>query len=398
METKSYAIKNALIVTPTEVLKGKVLLTDGATIAALVDQADWTPSPDQQVIDAEGAWLMPGFIDIHADYIEHMAAPRPSSLMDFRLALREAEKELVTHGVTTMFHSLSFYKTSEFGDNPVRNSKNVRRFIDLIDQMHQGPHLVRHRFHARLEIDNPGALADLEEFIRNRKVHLLSFMDHTPGQGQYRNLEIFRETLKGYRNLADHEVDAIIDKHQTKEVLSLEVLTSLARTALDHGVAVASHDDDTVDKVKLVKSLGATISEFPITLEVAREAQAQGLATVAGAPNILLGGSHSGNLSAAEAIQAGVIDILCSDYYPAALLHGVFRMVKDYGQTLPAMVALVSSHPAQATGLGEITGAIRPGLRADLLLCRELEDGFPVVEAVFVDGVLVHQTSYRRSR
>ncbi len=398
MEHQRYAIKNALIVTPTEVLEGQVLLTNGATILDLVDQASWTPQADQTVIDAEGAWLMPGFIDIHADYIEHMAAPRPTSLMDFRLALREAEKELVTHGVTTMFHSLSFYKSSEFGDNPVRHSKNVRRFIDLIDQLHQGPHLVRHRFHARLEIDNVAALPDLEEFIKDHKVHLLSFMDHTPGQGQYRNLEIFRETLKGYRNLADHEVDAIIDKHQTKEVLSFEVLTDLARVALNHGVAVASHDDDTVEKVSLVKSFGATISEFPITLEVAHEARAQGLATVAGAPNILLGGSHSGNLGAAEAIQAGAVDILCSDYYPAALLHGVFRMVKEYGQTLPAMVALVSTNPAAATGLGGFTGALRPGLRADMLLCRALEDGFPVVEAVFVDGDLVHQTHYRRPR
>jgi alpha-D-ribose 1-methylphosphonate 5-triphosphate diphosphatase len=384
------------IITPREVVENHALLIRNERIIDLVP-AELVSEAAAEVIDVDGAYIMPGIIDIHADYIEHMAAPRPTSMMDFRLALRESERELITHGVTTMYHSLAIYDFTEFMPSPVRHPDHTRRLIGLIDSTRHSEHLIRHRFHARFEIDNLNRVAELEEYIREGTVHLISFMDHTPGQGQYRNLEIYRKTLKGYRNLSDHEVDAIILKSKSREKLTLHAIAELAQLAAEHGIAVASHDDDSLEKLTLVRGFGATISEFPITLEVALAARELGMHAVAGAPNVLLGGSHSGNLSAAEAVLAGAVDVLCSDYYPASLLHAVFQLHHEQGHYLPDMVNLVTRNPAAAVLADEELGSVEAGKRADLLIVDLLEDGTPAVTGAFVDGVYVYSSVYRRS-
>ena len=393
-----YRITGGRIVTPERVLDGRDLLIEDDRIVGTILTGSDTPGEKAvtELIDAEGGYVLPGLIDIHADYIEHMAAPRPTSIMDFRFALREAERNLITHGVTTMFHSLAIYDFTEFVPSPIRAPENTRRLIDLIDATHRSPHMIHHRFHARFEIDNLGRVEELEQYIREGKVHLLSFMDHTPGQGQYRNLEIYRKTLKGYRNISDDEVDRIITHSQSREKLSLERIKELTDLAAAHGIAVASHDDDSLEKLELVRGFGTTISEFPITLEVARRARQMGMHTVAGAPNVLLGGSHSGNLSAAEAVFAGAVDILCSDYFPAALLEAVFQLHRSYGQSLPKAVSLVTLNPARAVRMENEIGSLEPDKRADVLVVREPEVGAPAVVRAFVSGVQVYQAQYRR--
>jgi alpha-D-ribose 1-methylphosphonate 5-triphosphate diphosphatase len=358
-----YVLTNGSIVTEDAVLTGYDLLVEGERIVGMVPSGTRGATRDD-VIDAEGGFVLPGMIDIHADYIERMAAPRPTSIMNFALSLRESERELVTHGITTMFHSLSFYAFTEFEKSPIRTPENTRRFVELIDAMRKSDRLIRHRFHARFEIDNVGRVDELVEYIENGMIHLVSFMDHTPGQGQYRNLEIYRKTLKGYRDISDAEIEGIIEVSRKREKLSLDGIRQLVSLAASNNIAIASHDDDSVDKLELVRSLGMSISEFPITLEVAREATRVGMHVAAGAPNVLLGGSHSGNLSAAEAILDGSVDILCSDYYPAAMLHAVFFMHREKGLPLADMVRL-------------------------------LEGNFPVVAATFVNGMPVLTTGYR---
>jgi alpha-D-ribose 1-methylphosphonate 5-triphosphate diphosphatase len=256
-------------------------------------------------------------------------------------------------------------------------------------------HLVRHRFHARFEIDNVEEVENLKSYIKENKVHLVSFMDHTPGQGQYRHLEIYRNTVKSYNNLSDSSIDVLIHNHQTKEKLSIEDIKEITQLAHDHHIAVASHDDDSLEKLELISSFGTTISEFPITLEVARRAKELGMYTIAGAPNVLLGGSHSGNLGAAEAIQYQCIDILCSDYYPAAMLHSIFELVENYGMDLVDMIKLVSINPAKAVKMEAEIGSIREGKKADLLIIEKISDDFPVITGVFVDGKLIQKTNYR---
>jgi phosphonate metabolism protein PhnM len=387
-------LENGVIVTPEGLLEGRSLVIEGDRIVSLESSPVPGAEGDER-IDVAGAFIMPGFIDIHADYIERMAAPRPSSLMDFTLALREAEREFVTHGITTMFHSLSFYKDGDFGHNPIRSSENTARLMELVHRSHSRQHLIRHRFHARFEVDNTDRVEELTRYLREGKIHLLSFMDHTPGQGQFRNLEIYRKTIKGYRSLSEAELDRMIADIQARERLTAEDIAEIAGIATEHGISLASHDDDSPEKLALVTSFGTRISEFPITLEIAREARRLGMHTVAGAPNILLGGSHSGNLSAAEAIIDGSVDVLCSDYYPAALLHAVFTMHRKHGLPLHDMVNLATRNAALAVGMDAELGSVEAGKKADLLVVDELEDGFPVVTAAFVDGRSILRTSYR---
>lgn len=388
-------ITNGTLVLPDSILEDHDLIIRDGRIDAIIPRSRAVLGQAANVIDARGGHVLPGFIDIHSDYIEHMAAPRPSSVMDFALSLHETERELIGHGVTTMFHSLSIYKQTLFTEKPIRNPENIKKFIDLIADSHTSRHLVRHRFHARYEIDNLDRVDELVGYICEGKIHLVSFMDHTPGQGQYRDLEIFKQTLKGYQSWSDDDLDRVINETQSTPKLTLERIASVAAIACEHGVAVASHDDDSPEKVALVKSFGTTISEFPITMEVAHTARAIGLKTIVGAPNVLLGGSHSGNLCAASAIKAGAVDILCSDYYPAALLHAVYRMHEQHGMDLARMVKLVTLHPAQAVYLDSELGSLEKGKRADILVVEKLDDGLPVVTSAIVDGVSVFHTEYR---
>lgn len=389
-----YAITNASIVAEDEILTGMDLIVHGDSIADIVPEGR-LPLPPESIVDARGAFLMPGFVDIHADYIEKMAAPRPSSLMDFSLSLREAERELATHGITTMFHSLSFFDHVVFDANPIRDPENTKRFIDIIEGSHAAKHLIRHRFHARFEIDNLRRVEEISGYIRSGKVHLISFMDHTPGQGQYRDLELYRGTIKGYRSISDREIDEEIVNLQGREKLEDSEIREIAALALSNGIAVASHDDDTMEKLAFVQGFGATISEFPITIEAAREAKRLGLRTVMGAPNVLLGGSHSGNLSAIVAVLDGSADILCSDYYPAAILHAIFTLVDAHGLALPAATRLATLNPAMAVNLGDRLGSLVPGKKADLILVERIGAGFPVVTRVIVDGRTIMTTDYR---
>ncbi|MCG8483380.1 MAG: phosphonate metabolism protein PhnM [Clostridia bacterium] len=390
-----YIITNGHIVTEDSIITGYDLVIENDNIKQIIKRNEMDAYKDYEMVDANGGYITPGFIDIHADYIEHMAAPRPTSLMDFDLSIRECEKQLIAHGITTMFHSLSLYKSSEFGNNPVRTPENVCKFMDLIDKTHTSKHLIRHRFHVRFEIDNLEQIDNLKHYINADKVHLVSLMDHTPGQGQYRNLEIYRETLKGYSDLSDTQIDEIIENSQNKEKMTIEMIKEIADLVKEKNIAFASHDDDSIEKLDLVKSLGATISEFPITLEVAKEAKKRGMYALAGAPNVLMGGSHSGNLSAAVAVEHDSVDILCSDYYPAALLHAIFKLHEDYGHDLSDMFKLVTLNPAKAVKMDDSIGSIKENKKADILIIEKIDDSYPVITSVFVDGILISKTNYR---
>lgn len=382
-------IKNIDIVTRDEVLHDYEIYIEDGIIQEIGKKIN---KPNVEVVDGQGGTLMPGFIDVHSDYIEQLAAPRVTSVMDFNLALYEFERELVTHGITTMYHSISFLKDT--GKKALRQPKNVRKMIELIDQSHKQLHLVHHRFHLRLELDNMNVVDDVVEYIQKGQVHLLSFMDHTPGQGQYRDLEIYKKSYLNDEGLSEEQVQAQITNLMNKEKLTLDKIQTIANYAKEKNIPIASHDDDSIEKLDIIKSFNATISEFPITMEVLKEAHEQGFMTVVGAPNILLGGSHAGNLSAKEAIESGCADVLCSDYYPASLLHAIYNMA-DSGQELHEMVKKVTYNPAQAVGIEAEVGSIEVGKKADVLIVMRLPDKFPAITHVFVEGVQVSNMNYR---
>lgn len=390
-----YIIHNGLVITEDTITDELAVVVDGKYIHSLIPTGQIAEFPGAKLIDAQGGYITPGFIDIHSDYIETIASPRPTSMIDFNISLREAEKILVNNGITTMFHSLSFYRDDIFMKNPMREPNKVQEMIDLIDAKSDDLQLIRHRLHARFEIDNVNGVGQLVENIEQNKIHLVSFMDHTPGQGQYRNLEKYYETLRGYRDVTYDEVQTIILEKQACETITLEDMERIAKLATEKNIAVASHDDDHIEKLHLVKSFGTTISEFPITLEVAKEAKKLGFHTIVGAPNVLLGKSHSGNLSAVEAIEHGCADILCSDYYPVALLHAVFHLHEKYGFDLHEMFQKVTLNPARAVKMDDDIGSIRPGKKADILIIEKMRDGYPMITTTMVDGVVITETNYR---
>jgi alpha-D-ribose 1-methylphosphonate 5-triphosphate diphosphatase len=387
-------IRNAKIITENEVLEGYDLIIDNDRIIDIEESRIYESHELSDVLDAKGSYLSPGFIDIHSDYIEHMAAPRPAIMMDFGLSLYETERELLTHGITTIYHSLSLFKHSEFHYKPIRDTENVKKLAESISRVNSENGIINHKFHARFEIDNHDEVENIKTYIREGKVDLISFMDHTPGQGQYRDIEEFRRTLKGYNEHTEEGLDKIIEKHLNKPKITVQDMKKIADTAIEHNIPIASHDDDTVKKLDFVKSLGVTISEFPITLQTAKDAKNKGLYTIAGAPNVMLGGSHNGNLSASEGIANEAVDILCSDYYPPSLLHSVFTLHRTNNLPLHDMFKLITQNPAKAVGIDKDYGIIKKGYKADLLLIDILPEGLPVIKKVLVNGKQVFSVDY----
>lgn len=389
------AIVNGKIITQGSILADKILIIDGDRIAGFANSID--PAGFERVVNAHGRYVMPGFIDIHSDRIEQFIQPRPTALMGFELGMKACERELLSQGITTMYHSLSLCRDEFFGAKAIRQKENVKKLADLIGDIHNRYHLIHHRFHLRIEIDNLDAFDIAKEMIESHLVHEISFMDHTPGQGQYKSLEVYEKTLSGYGGSEYLKLgfEGVLEYHEHKETLTFHQLKELAALAHEHGIAVASHDDDCVEKLEINRRLGVDISEFPITLQTARAAKTFGFYTVVGAPNILLGGSHSGNMSAAEAIEADCADILCSDYYPAALLHGVFIMHENFDIPLWEMAKKVSLNPAKAVRLDGDYGSLDVGKKADILIVEVL-DGYPVITHALVDGVLSSRVEYRR--
>ncbi|KGR79334.1 phosphonate metabolism protein PhnM [Ureibacillus manganicus] len=390
-----YILTNGIIVTEHEMLINHAVVVENDIITKIIHENRVEEFKEGKIIDAKGGFITPGFVDIHSDYIETILSPRPSSIMDVNLGLRESERILATHGITTMFHSLSYYGDDKFSHKAIRNPENVQKIVNAIHESHDSKHLIRHRLHARFEIDCIDQMPIIIENINDNKVHLLSFMDHTPGQGQYRNLETYKGIMLGYRDMTEEELDGIIEEQMDKDKITFKDIERISKLAIERNIAVASHDDDEIEKLKLVQSYGTTISEFPITLAVAKAAKELNLHTIAGAPNILLGGSHTGNLSAAEAIRERVIDIICSDYYPPAMLHGIFEMYKNYNEDLHYLFQLVTINPARAVNLGDELGSIEEGKKADLLVIEQMDDGFPIITSTMVDGKLIMQTNYR---
>jgi alpha-D-ribose 1-methylphosphonate 5-triphosphate diphosphatase len=285
-------------------------------------------------------------------------------------AVFEIDKRLAAAGVTTAYAALSFIEV----DNPghVRHSERVSEVVQALNRLHPAL-LTDLRVHARFEVSTPASAGPLLEALNAGHIQLLSLMDHTPGQGQYRDIEQFINFMVKWRRVDRAYVEREIEERKARSGDANEHWTlarDMAALAAEQGLPIASHDDDTFEKVDLVASLGATICEFPVTLEAAEEGRRRGMHVVMGAPNAMRGESHSGNLAAREAIAAGVVDALAADYHPATLLHAAFTLARSGLIDLPAAIALISTGPAVSLGLHD-RGRIAPGMRADLALVEQ---------------------------
>jgi alpha-D-ribose 1-methylphosphonate 5-triphosphate diphosphatase len=371
------AIENARIVTADAVIAG------GLRVEAGLIQAITAPgSAGPDAVDFAGDYLLPGLVELHTDNLERQFQPRPKVRWPAAAALIAHDQQIAAAGITTVCDAIcvGFYSGKrerlEFLEGSI-SALDGARVAGLLK--------AEHLLHLRCEVSDPHVVELFEPWADRPDLRLVSFMDHTPGQRQWQDLAKYRTFHRGRSEATDAEFDAMIERRIEQQPLFAERHRAelLARLA-GRPVALASHDDTTAEHVHQAVAEGMAIAEFPTTQVAAEAARAQGMQIVMGAPNVILGGSHSGNVAAAALAGAGLLDGLSSDYVPVSLLHAAFRLAELPGQSLPATVGLVSRRPAAMIGLAD-RGAIAPGLRADLVRVRRVEDA-PVVLAVWRGG------------
>ncbi len=373
-------LSNAQIITGDSVISGTVRIVDGkiADISAGATQAAGTQ-------DLGGDYLLPGLVEIHTDNMEKHFEPRPGAVWPSPLAAVLAhDAQVIGAGITTVLDAVCV------GD--YRDSGKRRRILkDSVESVAtaRAADLLRadHLFHLRCEISDPGVVEMFEPYADHPLLRLVSLMDHTPGQRQWRDLESYRRFHRD-KGWNDSEFADVIASFQVQMADNSDVnrkaVLDLCR-GLD--VPLASHDDTTEEHVEQAHAEGIAISEFPTSLPAAKLARSYGMMNVMGAPNVVRGGSHSGNISALALAEAGLLDVLSSDYVPSSLLHAGFLLHQRAGMSLPDAVRTIALNPARSIGLTD-RGEIAPGQRADLLRVR-LHGDLPVVREVWRNGVRV---------
>lgn len=375
--TNETILTNALIVTPETVLSGSLTLRDDL-IHALDDRAGNTPA----ALDCRGDYLIPGLIEMHTDNLEKQLMPRPGVLWPSAMAaLLMHDTQIIGSGITTVLDSICCGEMNE--------GKMRRKIFDLsVEAVRHGRELgllrAEHLLHLRCEICDPLVLEHFEPLVDDPLLRLASLMDHTPGQRQFTSHQKYRQYYE-HMGWSDEEYDKMVaELRETQERLAPAHRASIIGLCRERGISLASHDDTTVAHVDHAADEGVTISEFPCTSEAAAHCRERGLSIIMGAPNVVRGGSHSGNVSALDMAEADLLDILSSDYVPASLLHAAFILHGSLGKPLPEAVATITANPARALGLDD-RGELTPGKRADIVRVR-MVDGHPVVISVWKNG------------
>jgi alpha-D-ribose 1-methylphosphonate 5-triphosphate diphosphatase len=383
----SLAITNATVVLPDRVMEGWAVGIQDGVICHIGPTREVTGLYADEV-DAGDAYLMPGIIDLHNDSLETEINPRPETNLPVEFALANLERRLIASGVTTEFHAMAFM-------NMAKSSRTIdataRRAEYIAAIRRQESRVVDHHILHRLDVWSPESLDAIFQSTARLDVRYVSLNDHTPGQGQYRDLAGYMERMTAWRQqrggapLSPEEVyERIAARAADTETLPF-VYRRVIEERGEQGIIIASHDDDSPQKVEMQFASGSTICEFPITVDTARRARELGMWIVVGAPNIVRGGSSSGNQDARELFELGLADIICADYHAPSLLVSAFKLISDGLCDLPFAVRTLTLNAAKAVGL-ERVGAIRMGYRADLTIVRETTRGHPAVEAAFRAG------------
>mgnify|MGYP000037089579 CR=1 FL=1 len=333
----------------------------------------------ENAIDLGDKKITPGIIDLHGDAIEKELEPRPGAVFPIHLSVAELDKKLSMAGITTMFHAIGFE------DNP-KKSRSVEFAIRQIEEIYHANHNhlgVDNLIHARFELSNIDATEPIKKLIKKGMVKLLSLMDHSPGQGQFKTLESFKKYYGSYYGLSEEEIQLVVEKKLNKDE---DKINDLIACAKEHNLILLSHDDDSIEKLEGLLELGVRISEFPLDKKVAKYAVSKNIATGMGAPNIVRGGSQSGNISAIELVKENICGYLCSDYHPASMLQAVYKMKEDANLDIAKGFAMITTIPAQYAHLDD-RGVIEVGKRADLIVIDDsslpkvvwtIKDGSPV--------------------
>jgi len=370
-------ITNARIVTKNDVIHGSLLVQDGE----IKDVSDG-PSSESNAMDFDGDYCIPGLVELHTDNLEKHFKPRPGVAWPAEAAVMAHDAQMAAAGITTILDAIRVGDT--WPNSQVR--VDAANMAEAISSM-KAKKMLRseHYFHIRCEISNADVLSQFEYFVTEPNVRLVSLMDHTPGQRQFVDEAKYREYYQGKYSLTDLDMDRMIERQKADQLrFSDKHRTALVETCKNAGLSLASHDDAKVDHVEEAAQEGVVISEFPTTIEAAGAAREHGLKILMGAPNLVLGGSHSGNVSAMDLAERGLLDILSSDYVPASLMHGAFLVAQKTDITLPDAVASISSVPAQMAGL-EDRGELAAGKKADFSRVR-VENDIPLITSVWREG------------
>ena len=376
---------NAQLVLQDEVVKGSLTSQHG-----LIQHIDQGQTSVPHAIDLQGDYLIPGLVEVHTDNFERHMMPRPKVRWDDAPALLAHDAEIAAAGITTVLDALG---VGEADPESVRGSEWDTVLNCISDFVARGVLRADHFLHVRCELPAPNTLELFKPFEGHDLVKMISVMDHTPGQRQWENIEhawIYFTGKKGWSKEKFEERLALAQDAQARYAQPHRAF--FTQYCKDKHIALASHDDTTVAHVEEAFVEGATVSEFPTTVAAAQAAKARNMLTIMGGPNVVRGGSHSGNVSAIELAKLGLVDILSSDYVPGSLMSATVRLTETTQLSLPQAVALVSRHPARSVGLHD-RGSLEPGLRSDLVQVRmiNLPNGRhqPIVRAVWRGGVRV---------
>jgi alpha-D-ribose 1-methylphosphonate 5-triphosphate diphosphatase len=374
-------IKNARIVTRDEVFTGTVRVEDGK-IAELSSGA--TSAPD--AIDWEGDYLLPGLVELHTDNLEKHLVPRPGVHWNIDAAFVIHDAQIAAAGITTVFDALAIGSRES---NKVRGRDVQLRAADALARFSQkGLLRAEHFLHLRCEIATADVVELFDTLSQHPLMRLASVMDHTPGQRQWHDREQWRKYQERHGKWSDEQAETTLAELAEEQQRFADLhRREIVERCSARGIPLASHDDTLVEHVEQAAAEGIVIAEFPTTRIAAEEAHKRGIATIMGAPNVVRGGSHSGNVSALELAQAGLLDIMSSDYVPSSLLTASFDLVEKAGWTLPRAIATVSLEPARRAGLTD-RGAIEPGLRADFVRVTMFE-ALPVPRETWRAGARV---------
>ncbi|HBQ22521.1 MAG TPA: phosphonate metabolism protein PhnM [Alphaproteobacteria bacterium] len=376
MTTRSYT--NARIITADNVISGHLVVHDG-----VITEIDHGPCPMNDAHDCGGDYLAPGLVELHTDNLEGHLQPRPGVHWPKAAAVLAHDSELAGVGITTVFDALRV--GSILSERVHGYDSYARDVADEIQLLSKAERLkINHLIHLRAEICSETLIDEIHQFGAEDGVRIISMMDHTPGQRQFRDISKFRQYLQGKQGMSSEAVEAHFEK-----LFDLQRQNGAKHTQIiiDHatkvGARLASHDDATDEDVANSIKAGATIAEFPTTIDAAKRCREANQAIIMGAPNLIRGGSHSGNVAARNLAEHGLLDILSSDYVPAALLMSAWKLANIIDD-LAGAIATVTHNPAKAAGLVD-RGILSPGMRADLIRFGVVSDT-PQVREVLVSG------------
>jgi len=369
-------LTNARLILADQVMAGTVVL-DGGRIVDVQPGRSAVPG----ALDLEGDTLIPGVVDVHTDNLERQVQPRSNARWPSRSAMVAHDAQCAAAGVTTVLDALCL---GDLGFDKDRIRTFQDGIVDLDALADTGLLKSEHFLHLRCELPAPDMMDLLDPVAEHPRVRMVSLMDHSPGVGQYANIDRYRRMRLREGLDRDWIENRIVELQAQRARLRNPNRRRLLARMAPLSIILASHDDNTAEDIAENVADGIRISEFPVSMLAATEARAHGMLVIAGAPNIVRGGSHSGNVAAADLVRNGAVDAFASDYVPSSLIEAAFAAVGEAGITLAEGVALVTDRPARMAGLPD-RGRIEPGLRADLVRLREHE-GMPVVRMVWREG------------